>query len=285
MIKRLTIFLLTAFFLLIGWGSTLANAAEQSSTTPGITSFTSSVTSLDAASLAGRNIRVPVAWATANRPDTANLVFEQPLPDGRVMNVELPRDNSFVPSSGVGVVVPFPPGEGITEVRLRVTLADFVTGKVLDQRELVIPIGSATAVTPAISNLSTSATNVSRASLTDKSARVPVSFAVENRPANSNLVFEQVLASSSVNVELPRQDPIIPSAGNGVVAPVDPGAGTTSILIRLRLVNLGDNSTILQRDLSLPIVDAAPSTPAIKSFTTTATSVTLAALTDKSARL
>ncbi len=285
MIKKFTIFLLAACFLLIGWGSTLANAAEQSSTTPAITSFTSSVTSLDAAALAGRNIRVPVAWATVNRPNTANLVFEQALPDGRVMNVELPRDDSFVPSAGVGVVVPFPPGEGITEVRLRITLADFVTVKVIDQRELVIPIGSATAVTPAITNFSTSSTNVSRASLTDKSARVPVSFAVENRPDNSNLVFEQVLASSSVNVELPRTNPIIPSAGNGVVAPVDPGAGATSILVRLRLVKLSDNSTIIQRDLSLPIVDVAPSVPTIKTFAITATSVTLTALTDKSARL
>ena len=286
MIKRLAIFLLAACFLLIGWGSTLANAAEQSSTVPGITSFTSSVTSIDASALAGRNVRVPVAWATANRPDTANLVFEQPLPDGRVMNVELPRDNSFVPSSGVGVVVPFPPGEGIKEVRLRVTLADFVSGKVFDQRELVIPIGSATAVTPAITNFSTSSTNVSRASLTDKSARVPVSFAVENRPDNSNLVFEQVLSdTSSVNVELPRQNPIIPSAGNGLVAPVAPAATATSILLRLKLVNLADNSTIIQRDLSLPIADVAVIKPSIKSFTTTATSVTLAVLNNKSARL
>src|SRR4029078_6184556 len=96
MIKRLSIFLLTACFLLIGWGSTLANAAQQSSTAPGITSFTSSVTTLEAAALAGRNIRVPVAWPTANRPTTANLVFEQPLADGRVMNVELPRSESYV---------------------------------------------------------------------------------------------------------------------------------------------------------------------------------------------
>ncbi len=286
MIKRLAIFLLAACFLLLGWGSTLANAAAQSSTVPGITSFTSSVTSIDASALAGRNIRVPVAWATSNRPDTANLVFEQPLPDGRVMNVELPRDNSFVPSSGVGVVVPFPPGEGITEVRLRVTLSDFTNGKVLDQRELVIPIGSATAVTSTITNFSTSSTDVTRTSLTDKSARVPVSFAVENRPDNSNLVFEQVLTdTSSVNVELPRQNPIIPSAGNGVVAPVAPAASATSILLRLKLVNLADNSIITQRDLSLPVVDVAVATPTIKSFTTTATNVTLAALNDKSARL
>ena len=162
MTKRLAIILLAACFLLLGWGSTLANAATQSSTAPSITSFTSSVTSIDASALAGRNVRIPVSWAAANRPDTANLVFEQPLPDGRVMNVELPRSDSFVPSSGVGVVVPFPPGEGIKEVRLRVTLADFVSGKVFDQRELVIPIGSATAVTPSITNFSTSSTNISK---------------------------------------------------------------------------------------------------------------------------
>lgn len=284
MLKRFMIFLLAACFLLVGWGSTLANAAEQSSTAS-ITSFTSSVTTIDANALAGRNVRVPVTWASVNRPDTTNLVFEQVLPDGRVMNVELPRDNSFVPSSGVGVVVPFPPGEGITEVRLRVTLADFVQGTVFDQRELVIPIGGSTTVTPTITTFSTSSTNVSRASLTDKTARVPVSFAVENRPDNSNLVFQQVDGTTLTNVELPRSNPIIPSAGNGVVAPVAPAGTATSITVRLSLVNLADNSVITQSEISLPIIEAAPTTAAISSFTTTATSVTLAALNDKSARL
>ncbi|MCA0457048.1 MAG: hypothetical protein LCI00_23960 [Chloroflexi bacterium] len=285
MLKRFMTFLLAACFLLIGWGSALANAAEQSSTAS-ITSFTSSVTTIDADALAGRNVRVPVTWASVNRPDTSNLVFEQVLPDGRVMNVELPRDNSFVPSSGVGVVVPFPPGEGITEVRLRVTLADFVQGTVYDQRELVIPIGGATTVTPTITTFSTSSTNVSLDSLTSKTARVPVSFAVENRPDNSNLVFEQVNGTTLTNVELPRSNPIIPSSGNGVVAPIAPtDAAATSITVRLSLVNLADNSVISQREITLPIIQAAPTTAAISTFTTTATSVTLAALNDKSARL
>ncbi len=284
MLKRFMIFLLAACFLLVGWGSTLANAAEQSSTAD-ITSFTSSVTSIDAKALAGRNVRVPVTWASVNRPDTTNLVFEQILPDGRVMNVELPRDNSFVPSSGVGVVVPFPPGEGITEVRLRVTMADFVQGNVYAQRELVIPIGGTTTVTPTITTFSTSSTNVSRASLTNKTARVPVSFSVENRPDNSNLVFQQVDGSTLTNVELPRSNPIIPSAGNGVVAPIVPASAATSITLRLSLVNLADNGVIAQREITLPIIEAAPTTAAISSFTTTATSVTLAALNDKSARL
>lgn len=45
---------------------------------------------------------------------------------------------------------------------------------------------------------------------------INVSWTVQNRPDNSNLVFEQVLANGTVrNAELPREIAYVPSNGNG----------------------------------------------------------------------
>ncbi len=282
MTKRLLLVLLTLSVLLA------ANiAAAQQDTKPTIIAFTSSVSTIDRTALANRIVRIPVAWNTANRPASANLVFEQVLPDGRVMNVELPRNDPFVPSSGTGVVAPFPPGDTATSIKLRVSLIDAVKIVVHDQKEIDIRIGDTTTVTPVISVFSTSATGVSRQALTNKTARLPVTFAVENRPDNSNLVFEQVLDDNSVvNVELPRQNPIVPSSGNGVVAPVAPkNTSTKTITLRLRLVNLSTNQGITQKDIIVPVIETTQPAPTIKTFVTSAQSVILTALQNKTARL
>lgn len=279
--KRTGIFLI-ALWLLLASGVTLAQTNQ-----PTITTFISSLTSIDQTAVQNRTVLVPVAWATANRPTGSNLVFEQLLPDGRVMNVELPRQDPIVQSSGNGVVLPFPPGEGVKEVRFRVLLAEIGSGKILAQRELIIPLGTGSTAPPTITVFSTSASSVPRATLANKTARIPVSFAVENRPNNSNLVFEQLLDDNKiVNVELPRTEPIVPSAGLGVVAPVAPTQTTTkSITLRLRLVNLGDNTTITQKDMTLTVTDVVVVGPTITTFSTTATNVSLAALVNKTARL
>jgi hypothetical protein len=277
------------FLALLTLGILLASgtAAAQQATNPTITSFTSSVSTVDRNALANRTARIPVSWTTANRPDSANLVFDQILPDGRVMNVELPRDNPWVPSSGNGVVAPFPPGENATSIKLRVSLIDAVKIVVHDVEEIDISIGDSTVVRPVISVFSTSASEVSRQALTNKTARLPVTFAVENRPDNSNLVFEQVLENNSVvNVELPRQNPIVPSSGNGVVAPVAPQNATTkTITLRLRLVSLSNNQSITQKDITVSVTETTQPAPTIRTFTTSAQSVILAALQNNTARV
>ena len=59
-----------------------------------ITSFTTTSTFVNRAELEGGTARVPVA-DVANRPVTANLYFEQVMPDGSAINVELPRDDPW----------------------------------------------------------------------------------------------------------------------------------------------------------------------------------------------
>ncbi len=94
MIRRFSVFLLAALFLLSGAISIAQAAPPQQQNTAAITTFTTSAKSVDRASLVNRTARIPVSWATANRPNTANLVFEQVLPDNSTVNIELPRDNA-----------------------------------------------------------------------------------------------------------------------------------------------------------------------------------------------
>jgi hypothetical protein len=263
-----------------------APAGQEILPRPQITSFTSTATKVDSTALNNRTARIPVSWTTDSRPNSANLVFEQVLPDGRVVNVELPRDNPWVASNGNGVAAPFPPGGNATSIQLRVRLIDVVKITVYDEKTLTIPIGVVTAPTPTIVSFATSATAVVRSELNNKTARVPVSWQVDNRPNTSNLVFEQVLVNgTSVNVELPRQNPWVASSGVGVAAPINPGNNTaTTITLRLRVIDLATQQTQTQKDITVPVSDTGP-TASINTFTTISTSVNRAALVNKTARV
>jgi hypothetical protein len=93
-------------------------------------------------------------------------------------------------------------------------------------------------------------------SLRNGSARIYVEWAVDNRPTNTNLVFEQVLPNGTVkNVELPRTIPIVGSSGQGVVAPVMPTNGATEIVIQLRLISLVSSTVYDTRQIKIAIVE------------------------------
>lgn len=85
-------------------------------------------------------------------------------------------------------------------------------------------------------------------------ARMQVAWELFNRPAGTNLVFEQVLADGrQVNVELPRVDPIVPSKGVGVVAPMWEGSSKSEVLLQLRLVVVATGETLETTLLRVPI--------------------------------
>lgn len=226
-----------------------------------ITSFTTTSTFVNRAQLSDGTARVPVAWTVANRPVTSNLYFEQVLPDGSAVNVELPRENPWVNSSGVGVAAPALPEGEVDTILLRVRLIDLLDGRLYDQRTFTLPIIEGESLPPAITSFTAGATSVDVNQLAARTARIPVSWAVENRPENTNLVFEQVFADGrTVNVELPRSNPWVPSSGNGVAAPVlEPGA--TNVTLRVRLYNLTTKATLLQRELTLPIAGNTNNVP------------------------
>ena len=218
-----------------------------------ITSFATTATFVSRIHLSDRTARVPVTWAVANRPVTSNLYFEQVLPDGSAVNVELPRENPWVNSSGIGVAAPRLPSDDAETILLRVRLIDLLDGRLYDQRTITLPVIEGETPPPAITSFTAGATSVDVNQLAARTARIPVSWTVENRPENTNLVFEQVFQDGrTVNVELPRANPWVPSRGNGVAAPVlEPGA--TNVTLRVRLYNLTTKATLLQRELTLPI--------------------------------
>ncbi|MBZ0288381.1 MAG: hypothetical protein K8I30_12260, partial [Anaerolineae bacterium] len=217
MMKKYLVLAITFVLLLVNVSAIFAQGGQ-------ITSFTTSATAVDRNGLAGRTARIPVSWTTNNRPDGSNLVFEQVLPDGRLVNVELPRDNPFVASNGDGTAAPFPPGGDATTIVLRLRLVDLASQNTLDQRDITLPISEVPASNASIRTFTASVSEVSAGALANRSARVPVQWAVDNRPEGSNLSFEQVLADGTVvNVELPRDNPFVSSSGVGVDAPVPPG--------------------------------------------------------------
>lgn len=118
-----------------------------------------------------------------------------------------------------------------------------------------------TVAAPAIQSFTAGITGIEHVALGTERAVIPVSWNVANRPPRTNLLFEQVLNDGTgVNIELPRAERIVPSTGSGVVKAIDPAAGTTitSITIRLRLVNLDDQTTLALQEVNIPIIASTP---------------------------
>ena len=285
MVVRLT-FRSLLIVLLIGLiaGGAVAQAGQ-----PMITSFATTAASVSRGALETRTARIPVEWTTANRPLLATLVFEQLLPDGSVVNVELPRVFAWVNSNDRGMTAPIlPAGTGVTTITLRVSLVNIVTQQVFDQKTLTLPIvaGGAGPGTdkPAITRFETTQTTVRRTEIEAGTARIPVAWTAINRPITATLIFEQILTDGRVvNVELPRSTPWVNSRDRGVVKPVIPGGTSQLIRLRVRLYDVlfGRNYDI--RELYVPIeTDAAPM---IRSFTTTSGFIERGSLQSRSAYL
>ena len=271
--RRLMLFCLVCFLVVT---SVSAAPVQQTGSAPQITAFSSTSSGVSRDDLVNRTARVPVSWTTVNRPLTANLVFEQVLPGGATVNVELPRLLPWVVSSGQGLAAPISPGSNVNEIVLRVRLVNLFNGNVLSERQLTLPVvsgGSSGNVgdRSSITSFTTTSTFVNIDQLENGTARVPVSWATANRLATTNLVFEQVMPDgSTVNVELPRDNPFVPSSGNGLAAPVAPGGSASSITLRASLFDLLNGRVYDLREITLPVV-AAGTTP---TFTPTPTGTT-----------
>lgn len=222
---------------------------------PQITSFTSSTATVSRSQLNTGTLRIPVQWTTVNRPVFATLIFEQILPDGRVVNVELPRSTPWVNSNDRGMVAPVAVGEA-SQIVLRVRLYSAWLNRQYDER--ILTIGVIDTLTPSVVRFDSTTTAVERYLLPARSVYIPVGFAVSNRLPSQNLVFEQVMPDGRLlNVELPRSNPIIPASGEGTVRPYDPGTSATELRFRLTVYDINNGARLISRDLSIPISDAA----------------------------
>jgi hypothetical protein len=267
----------------------LVGPVVQAQPTPDITSFSASVTTVSRGALENRTARVPVSWTTANRPLFANLAFEQVLPDGAVVNIELPRAFPWVISSGEGLTAPVLPAASTGAIELRVILYNIFDNSVYDRASLTLPIvdggdaGPGVGAKPAITRFATTAPTINRLDLDAGRARIPVTWTAVNRPITAILIFEQVKASGeAVNIELPRETPWVNSSDQGVVAPVSEGDSHNEILLRVRLYDLLHQRLYDVRYLTVPIQQPAGDL-VIRQFTTTTAWIDPAALTERTA--
>ena len=265
MMKKLILAIMLVSMLTI---AVMPSAAQN---TPDIVSFTTSANTVSREALRTRTALIPVTWATVNRPQNSNLYFEQVLPDGRLLNVELPRDNPYVASTGDGIAAPTLPDGNVTSIRLRVTLKDTRNNTVYDTAEITLSItndGAGTSPTITLFEAIPPGVVVSRTQLNAGQVQIPVRWTAINRPAIANLVFEQVLSDGRVvNVELPRNFLWVNSSDRGTVAPLPPGGNATSLTLRVRLVNIITTYTYDERIINIPIGDQPASEPAFLQFT------------------
>lgn len=98
-------------------------------------------------------------------------------------------------------------------------------------------------------------TIVSRSELINGTARLPVSWQISNRTANTNIIIEQVEPMSGVwsSIELPRDDTWMRSQDTGTIAPFD--VNDSNIGIRMRLVDIVTRETLKIREQSIAVIE------------------------------
>lgn len=106
---------------------------------------------------------------------------------------------------------------------------------------------------PTIGEFTTTSTAVDPVALASGVATIPVAWRVENRLSISNLVFEQILPDGTTrSAELPRRGRWVGSTGEGVVSPITP-ANATTVVIRLRVLDMRDGEVFQEATIELPI--------------------------------
>jgi hypothetical protein len=289
MMRRLMFFLVMLIIVLLS-AVIIGNAEAAQDSAPVVIAFGTTTEIVDRSMLSGRRVRIPVMWQAENRPLLANLYFEQVLPDGSAINVELPRAFFPVPLSGTGVVAPIEPPDAAAEIVLRLSLRDLFGPRVYSERQFSLPIadtgdpGSDEGDVPTITRFVAGSAEVNRSQLVDGTARISVEWEVINRPLTANLVFEEVPEPGSrINVELPRENPWVGSSGSGMVAPRLPNSGG-QIRLRLRLVDVLTRRVYDQRDALVNLIDDT-SPPVIESFVTSTQTIHASALKNRTARV
>lgn len=199
-----------------------------------IDAFTSDAAAVDSQALADGSARVAVAWAISNRPPTANPVFEQVLPNGEAVVIELPREFLWVPSSGTGAVAPVMP-EGGEQVQLRLRVVDLVDSTVYAEQTLMLPIEAGGAAQPETTE---AAAQSEIASFTADPASVALGGQVQLAWEARNAASVQISVRTS---DSPQQQVI---AGNlplraGLTIPVseDTFAGVDSLTFIIRAMD------------------------------------------------
>src|SRR5690606_11663065 len=221
-------------------------SAQTSPFIPAIILFESDLESVALTDLEAGDVTANVSWYIVNVGQGQSLALDYWRQNGWVSVLE--EDETLLPIGEREVTLLDP--LSFAPPTFRLTLLSGNT--ILDQRFLVIPYAEP-AGEPTITSFETTATNVEAATLTQRNARVEVSWEVTDRIPFTTLVFEQVLSEDqTVNVELPRSTLYVASEGAGAVAPVTPVL-EASIRLRLSVVNVLDGTIYDSEELVIPV--------------------------------
>jgi hypothetical protein len=256
MMKKLCEIFLIAAVMLIEFGTVVAQGPVLP---PTIISFTSDLDAISMADAEAGQTTAELSWQVVGLGVgqkvalyTYRLNVWQAIPSA--------NGNPLAASGSMEIAVDHPLNFGPPTYSLAILDAQ---GQTLDQRILTIPYDALTG-SPQIENFTTTVQTLDMAQVANGSARVMVGWRVSNRGPLTNLVFEQVMSTGrTVPVELPRPNLWIPSAGEGILAPVVPDASKV-IRLQMRVVDMSDGSTLAQE--TLPQIDltgtvATPPTP------------------------
>lgn len=217
--------------LALGFATVSGISAQTSQNIPAIVAFSASLDEITLAELEAGETPVTLSWHIVN------------VASNQTVTVETWRQNGWTAAWDTREAIA-PVGE--REVMLGDTQSfapptfriSLVQGRnIVDQRYLTIPVLETTG-TPAILSFETSSAPLVEADVRRGRARVEVSWEVENRPLNSQLVFTQVQSDGTeVNVELPRAVYYVPSSAVGAVQPQMPQQ-PGPVQLKLTLVNV-----------------------------------------------
>jgi hypothetical protein len=106
---------------------------------PRIESFTVDASAISAEALRTGTLQIPVHWSIKARQPHFNSVFEQILPDGKTVSVELPRDQIWLPSIGDGLIAPIQTSESVIKLQMRL-IDVFYTERTFSTAYVEIPV-------------------------------------------------------------------------------------------------------------------------------------------------
>lgn len=254
--RKLIVLCVVITALLVGVGP--LHAQTGTDLPPTIINFDSSIESLTLAEVEAGTMTANLSWQIVGVKAAHRVVLERYAINA--WQSLLVDTAETLPAAGdFDMVIVHPNNFGPPMVRLTVLDA---SGAILDQRVLVIDYDIAIDVGETrIVTFATESETLDAVALANGSARLNVTWDVANRLPDSNLVFEQVLEGGRiVSAELPRPNVWIPSQGEGLLAPVLPGAGMP-VRLQMRVVDMVDGSTLAE--VALPPLPVAKSAAAV----------------------
>ena len=218
---------------------------------PTIISFTADIESVSLEDAEEGTVTATLTWQTVGMTDDYDLVLHE---YGLGSWIFLLDEEEKLPANGSReVTVHHPLHFRAPTFRLGVTDAERVS--LLLEHTVSIPYEvEEDAAKPQIESFTTTVDSVTADDLAYARREVPVTWEVSGRTPTSNLVFEQVLADGTTeSVELPRVNLWISSSGEGAVAPDYPGNNARSVEVRLRLVDLVDDTTLDEETITIGV--------------------------------